>query len=215
MNYYLSSYKFGNRIEQLRAMLPQGAKIAHINNARDWTQADPQRRENHLREEIAFLENLGFRNEHLDLKNYFGKEEELRAKIDNLDGIWVAGGMTFVLRQAMYLSGFDKIFPELRKRKDFFYGGYSAGICVLCDSLKYIQVVDMPGDFPYTNCNEDIWEGLGVFPYGILPHYNSDHQESEEIGREVQRCIDNRWLFKVLRDGEVIITSDENLAFSL
>jgi dipeptidase E len=209
MKYYLSSFKFGNEVEKLKQMLPQGAKIGHINNSKDWTTASPVKRAKYLKEEMEFLDNLGFHNEHLDLKNYFGKENELREKLANLDGIWVAGGHTFILRQAMMLSGFDNIyFDTLKNRKDFFWGGYSAGICILCDSLKYIQNVDMPNDFPYEGNKENIWEGLGLFNYGILPHYDSDHHESEEIGKEVQRCIENRWLFKVMRDGEVIIIED-------
>jgi dipeptidase E len=204
MKYYLSSYKFGNKVEKLKNILPKGAKIGHINNSKDWTTANPDIRNNHLKEEMEFMDSLGFNSEHLDLKKYFGKENKLRDKIASLDGIWVCGGNTFVLRQAMKLSGFDNIFKELQKRENFFYGGYSAGVCILSDSLKYIQFVDNPNDFPYKDITETIWEGLNLFSYGILPHYDSEHPESEEIEREVKRCIDNKWLFKTLRDGEVI-----------
>ncbi|MEC3906070.1 Type 1 glutamine amidotransferase-like domain-containing protein [Tamlana sp. 2201CG12-4] len=205
MTYYLSSYKFGDKVEALKNILFQGAKIGHINNSQDWTTANPEIRDNHLKEEMEFMDNLGCISEHLDLKDYFGKENKLRNKIASLDGIWVCGGNTFVLRQAMKLSGFDNIFIELQKRDDFFYGGYSAGVCILSDSLKYIQCVDNPNDFPYKEITETIWEGLNVFNYGILPHYDSEHPESEDIEREVKRCINNKWLFKTLRDGEVII----------
>ncbi|HET6246054.1 MAG: hypothetical protein H0V01_10315 [Bacteroidetes bacterium] len=63
----------------------------------------------------------------------------------------------------MKLSGIDIIFNELKNRKGFLYGGYCAGICVLCDSLKYIKFVDNPYDFPYNNLKEVIWKGLNVF----------------------------------------------------
>lgn len=209
MKFYLSSYKFGNETEKLRTMLPAGSRIGHINNSRDWTSADPAIRERYQREEMEQLNQLGFVVETLDLKNYFGKEVELREKLTQLNGVWVSGGNTFVLRQAMKLSGFDVIFNELRNRRPFLFGGYSAGVCVLCDSLKYIQNVDDPNDFPYAGSKEIIWEGLNVFQYGILPHYDSDHFESEAIGKEVQVCIDNKWLFKAMRDGEVIIIDEE------
>jgi len=205
MKYYLSSYKFGDKVEKLREILPQGAKIGHINNAKDWTNASSEIRNNQLKEEMEFMDRLGFISEHLDLKNYFGKENKLRNKIALLDGIWVCGGNTFVLRQAMRLSGFDNVFKKLQKRDNFFYGGYSAGVCVLCDSLKYIQFVDNPNDFPYQEITEVIWDGLDRFNYGILPHYDSEHPESEEIEREVKRCVENKWLFKAIKDGEVII----------
>jgi dipeptidase E len=75
--------------------------------------------------------------------------------------------------------------------------------------------VDDHDDFPYPENSETIWEGLGVFNYGLLPHYDSDHFESEAIGKEVQTCIDNKWLFKSLRDGEVIIIESESDEYPL
>ncbi len=208
MKYYLSSYKFGNEAEKLKQMLPQGSRIGHINNSRDFTGASQSIAARFQNEEIVALNEMGFVAESLDLKQYFGKEKSLRQKLATLDGLWVSGGNTFVLRQAMGLSGFDHIFNELRGRKDFLYGGYSAGVCILCDSLKYIQIADNPNDFPFAENRETIWEGLGVFDYGILPHYDSDHFESELIGKDVRKCIDNKWLFKALRDGEVIIIEE-------
>ena|ERR1700754_541538 len=192
MNYYLSSYKFGNHLEKLKTMLPQGSKIGHINNSRDFSHADPIIKAGHQKEEMDQLNNIGFVAEPLELQEYFGKEEQLRARIAQLNGLWVSGGNTFILRQAMRLSGFDNIFEALKNRKGFLYGGYSAGICILCDSLKYIKNVDDPDDFPYPESTEVIWSGLSVFNYGLLPHYDSDHFESEAMGKELQLCIDNK-----------------------
>lgn len=186
-------------------MLPKGAKIGHINNSRDWLGVNEENKQKALKDEMEFLEILGFQCEHLDLKEYFGREKDLKIKLDSLKGIWVCGGNTFVLRQAMRLSGFDNIFKDLQKDENFFWGGYSAGICILCDSLKYIDYVDDANNFPYIGITEPIYEGLGIFDYGLLPHYKSDHEESEMIDKEVERCINNKWLFKALKDGEIII----------
>ena len=209
MKYYLSSYKFGNEVEKFETMLPAGSRIGHINNSRDFSWANAKIREKYQNDEVAQLNNFGFVAEPLDLKEYFGKKDLLRKKLTDLNGFWVSGGNTFVLRQAMKLSGFDNLFGELRIRRGFLYAGYSAGICILCDSLKYIQNADDPYDFPYNENKETIWDGLGVFNYGLLPHYDSDHFESEAIGKDLKACIDNKWLFKALRDGEVIIIEEE------
>lgn len=208
MNLYLSSFQFGNESDKLCELLQPGAKIGHITNATDWHGADEARKKADLENDMAFLQSLGFKSEHLDLKDYFNRKEALDEKLAGLDGIWVSGGNTFILRQAMRLSGFDTIFGKLRQRTNFLYGGYSAGICVLCDSLKYIEEVDDPTQFPYTQIKEPIYEGLGYFNYGLLPHYKSDHFESAAISKEVEKCIENKWLFKALRDGEVIIIKE-------
>ena len=134
----------------------------------------------------------------------------MQTRLDTLGAIWISGGNTFVLRQAMRLSGFDELFESLKARQDFLYGGYSAGICVLSDTLKPIDQVDEPYNFPYSGIDEPIYEGLGVFNYSLMPHYDSDHFESQAVEKEIQRCIDKKWLFKALQDGEVLIIKAAN-----
>jgi len=101
---------------------------------------------------------------------------------------------------AMNISGFDNIFLDLMKRDDFLYGGYSAGICVLSKSLKSIDMVDDPNNFPYKEISQPIYEGLGVFEYSFMPHYDSDHFESEAVGKEIQRCIEIRLWTEEIRE---------------
>jgi dipeptidase E len=189
-------------------MIPANRTIGHINNARDFTAADVERKQRAQAEEIDQLNALGFIAEALDLKDYFFKENALRDKLATLGGVWVSGGNTFVLRQAMRLSGFDVIIKERSQDKNFLYAGYSAGICILSKSMYSLHIVDEPYDYPYPQIKETIWDGLGFFDYGFLPHYDSDHPESEDIGKTVQYCIDNKILFKALRDGDVIVIKD-------
>ena len=205
MKLYLSSFRLGDESEKLKELMPaSNRKIAVIDNALDFKGSDPEKRKKGDEREVHNLEELGLEAEVLDLKNYFGKEDQLRKKLNDLGGVWVRGGNTFVLRQAMRLSGFDNIFKELQKRDDFLYAGYSAGICVLAPDMRSLQIVDYP-ETPYKELKEIIWEGLGFLDYIILPHYDSDHPESADIDKEVEFCKKNNIPFKTLRDGEVII----------
>jgi dipeptidase E len=205
MNYYLSSYRFGDSTDELKKLIPENNKIGYILNAGDGIGNDLEKVNHRVQEEMDFLDELGFHSELLDLKDYFGKKESLKIKLDGLGGLWICGGNTFVLRQAMKLSGFDELFETLQARNDFLYSGYSAGICILSTNLRPIDRVDEPFSFPYEGIDEPIYEGLGLFEHILLPHYDSDHHESADIEKEVQRCIENQWPFKTLRDGEVII----------
>ena len=204
MRYYLSSYKFGNDIQSFIELIPTNNKIGHINNARDFVVRDVERADKNQQEEITFLNSVGFEAEVLDLKVYFNNPSALNNKLNELGGIWVSGGNTFVLRQAMQLSGFDKLFPTLIERKDFLYGGYSAGICILSKSLKIYALIDDDKNFPYPAITETIYEGLEIFEDTFLPHFESDHPESELIGKAVQYCTQKNIPFKTLRDGEVL-----------
>ena len=110
-----------------------------------------------------------------------------------------------MLRQAMKLSGFDNILKNLVKKNNILYGGYSAGVCVLAPTLKGMDIIDNPAVKPYGNQSEVIWDGLGILNYSIIPHYKSDHPESENAEKVVKYMIENKILFKALKDGEVII----------
>jgi len=205
MKFYLSSFRLGDKAEELAKLMAANKRIGYIPNACDYTKVDLERRAKADKETMAELRKLGLAVEPLDLKHYFGKEDRLRKKLDDLGGVFVRGGNTFILRQAMRLSGFDDIFKELLKRDDFVYSGYSAGICVLAPDFKALQTVDDPKDKPYPQLRRTIWKGLGFLDYIILPHYKSNHPESAAIDKEVEFCKKNKIRHKTLRDGDVII----------
>ena len=124
--------------------------------------------------------------------------------MDQLDGLWVVGGNTFILRRAMQQSGLDSILLK-RQGAQFVYAGYSAGICVMTPTLKGIHLVDDPTIIPEGYSEEIVWDGLNLVPFCIAPHYRSDHPESKLIEKSVAFFIENKIPFIALRDGEVYI----------
>ncbi len=206
MKLYLSSYKLGKELTKLQTLIneTEGA-FGYVPNSLDYIGAESERREESIRSDIADLKNQGAEVELLDLKNYFGKKDELKSKLNTLGGLYVRGGNTFVLRQAMKLSGLDEILLETQNRSNFLYIAYSAGGCVLTPSLKAYAITDDATNFPYPEITEQIWEGLNIVPYTLEPHYKSDHPESASTDKEIEYCIENKILFKALKDGEVLI----------
>jgi dipeptidase E len=203
MKFYLSSFKLGDKPEELARLLTR-KKIAYIPNACDYSNVNLEKRISTEKADIDSLQVLGLQVDYLDLKEYFGKTAALRMKLEDYGGVFVRGGNTFILRQAMRLSGLDALLREFLE-KDFVYAGYSAGICVLAPDLMALQIVDDPTDKPYKELQETIWEGLGFLDYIILPHYMSDHPESAAIDREVAFAEMKNIPYKTLRDGEVMI----------
>ena len=206
MKSYLSSYKLGNELEKLDSLLKlTSGKFGYIPNALDFSGADPDWKSKYIKADIDDLHAKGVEVELLDLKEFFGNKNALREKLQSLGGVYVSGGSTFVLRQAMKLSGFDELFPGLSGRNDFLYIAYSAGVCVLTKTLKYYAITDNATDFPYPQLKETIWEGLGVLDFIFEPHYDSDHPESKSTDKEIKKLVDEKVLFKAYRDGEVFI----------
>ncbi len=205
MKFYLSSFKLGTKSEELVRLMTDNKIIGYVPNACDYSEVDLNLRNENDKRDMDELGKLGLKVEVLDLRDYFGQADRLRERIKGLGGIYIRGGNTFILRQAMKLSGFEIIFEELLKRDAFVYSGYSAGICVLAPSIKPVQIVDNPTDRPYKELQETIWEGLGYLDYIILSHYKSDHPESAGVDKVVEYCKRNDIPFKTLKDGEVII----------
>ena len=206
MKYYLSSYKLGRETEKLKKLVKNtSGKFTYIPNARDFTGADLERKRQGTEEDMTQLREVGIEVELLDLQDYFGKQGELKEKLLSLGGVYISGGNSFVLRQAMRLSGLDSIILEMSDRADFIYSGYSAAVCILCPTLKYYAITDDANNFPYHQLKEQIWEGLGVLDFIFEPHYHSDHPESASTDKEIQALIEDKVLFRAYKDGEVLI----------
>lgn len=203
MRLYLSSYKLGNQPEQMLPLIKGAKKTAIIMNAQD--NVLPERRAERLQEEIDNLTGLGLQPEELDLRNFFGRADELEKYVEQFDYFWVRGGNVFLLRRAFKQSGFDRIISQLLKRDAVAYGGFSAGICILAPSLRGIELVDPKDPVSEGYDSEVIWEGLGLLDYAIAPHYKSDHPESADIDKCVEYFEKNNIPYKTLRDGEAIL----------
>jgi dipeptidase E len=132
---YLSSFRIGGEPDTLVSFVA-GRTIALIPNALDFV--EPAGYEKSTAAAVREVQDLGIDVELLDLKEYFGRERDLEAILQTFGGVWVRGGNTFVLRQAMRLSGFDHAIHEMPA--DFVYGGYSAGICVLAPDSSALQI---------------------------------------------------------------------------
>lgn len=204
MKYYLSSFKIGNEIDKLKQLIPPNKKTAYISNALDMVKDQKWLRE-FTSQDIVELGSVGLEVERFDLRNYFDDHLRLEQDIRKYGAIWVSGGNVFVLRQAMQLSGFDKLLTNLAQDDGLLYGGYSAGICVLAPSLKGLELVDSTTNKPYGDKVNLIWEGLNLVPYAIVPHFKSDHPESAKVDKVVAFYEKEGVEYKLLKDGEVIV----------
>lgn len=207
MRLYLSSFRNGNQPEELLKLLGNGRRTALINNAADFLDTDERLKRRD--EEAGRLQSIGLEVTELDLRDHFDKSDGLAEKLKTFDCVWVRGGNCFVLRRAFKQSGMDVIIPKMLAEDAIVYGGYSAGIDMLTPSLHGAELVDDPNVVPDGYKPEIIWEGLGLVPYAIAPHYRSDHPESADIEKSVQFLIDNHILFIALRDGQAIVVNSE------
>ncbi len=205
MRLYLSSFRNGNKPDELLRLLGGGRRTAVINNAQDLLSADD--RAEKLADEIDRLKSIGLDPAELDLRMYFDKPDGLKEALSGFGLIWVRGGNCFVLRRAFKRSGADKLIKELLVEDKVAYGGYSAGIDMLTPSLHGAELVDDPDVVPAGYEKDIVWQCLGLVPYAIAPHYKSDHPESAAIDKSIVYLTDNHMPFIALRDGEAIVVN--------
>lgn len=205
MKMYLSSFRLGDHSEQLVNLVGDNKKVAVIANSIDFGN-DLERRKAGVQREIDDLTKLGLKPEELDLRNYFGKKDELVEKLSEFGVFWVRGGNTFVLRRAFRESGLDQWLISQKSNRELVYAGYSAGVCVLSPSLKGLELVDDPNIVSEGYPKETVWEGLGLIDFAFAPHFESPgHPETEAVGREVEYYKKMGEKYVALHDGEAIV----------
>lgn len=204
MRLYLSSFRIGDQPDRLLALLGAGRRTALIANSMDPAPSDVRAKS--VGEEIVRLESIGLEPAEVDLREYFGRAADLKNRLSGFDLLWVRGGNTFTLRRAFRQSGAEELIVDLLRRDAVVYGGYSAGVCVLAPSLRGLELVDPPDDVPDGYDPPIIWEGLGLLPYAVAPHYRSPgHPETDAMDKVVEYFISNHVPFVAVRDGEVLV----------
>ncbi|MCR4277694.1 MAG: peptidase E [Candidatus Berkelbacteria bacterium] len=200
---YLSSFELGDRPDELLRLVGENKRTALIVNSSDWGTDDG--RKIRLQKQEANLTALGLIPEEVDLRDYFGKSEELKKKLSEFGLVWLKGGNSFVLKRAMEQSGFDTVIKEMLADDALVYGGFSAGAVVAGKSLKGLEMVDDVAVVPEGYKPEFSWDGLNLVDYSIAPHHKSDHPESAAIDKVVAHFEANNMPYKGLRDGEAIV----------
>ncbi|MFC9790179.1 Type 1 glutamine amidotransferase-like domain-containing protein [Rhodococcus sp. NPDC127528] len=205
MRLFLSSYRFGADPGRLLELVGEPGRAAVIANAADaWGSA----RDSAVVSDLVPLRRLGFEPEELDLREYVGRPDALRAALSRVKLVWVRGGNTFVLRAQFARSGADVVLTDLLRADALVYAGYSAGACVMSPSLRGLELLDDPAEVEPTCGIPVVWDGLGLVDHAIVPHYRSPGYEPAESAL-IEEVADNYrrsgTSLRTLTDDEVIV----------
>lgn len=215
MRMYLSSFRVGDQVGELTALLGDdaaGCPVAVVANALD--ALSPGARREGVEREMDALAELGMRPVELDLRTYFGRPETAVAHaLDGVRMVWVRGGNAFVLRYALSLSRADAVLTRMVGADSLVYAGYSAGVCVLAPDLGGLESCDDPREVgvAYGASARPVVKGMGVLPYAVVPHVDSpEHPESEVLSRVADRYAEEGVPHRTLKDGEVLLVDGEH-----
>ena len=161
--------------------------------------------------DIVPLRRLGFSPTELDLRDFVGRADALRAALSEYPTVWVRGGNTFVLRAQFARSGADHVLPQLIKSEALTYAGYSAGACVMTPSLRGIELFDDPAEVTPTCGINAVWDGLGLVDRVILPHWDSPMGDSALSQRAIECFEVAEMPYWTLTDDQAIVVDGETV----
>lgn len=206
MKLYLSSFRMGERFDDLVAVLGPGAKVAVVSNALDFIPADARRayaRTGFDAQRVLIERGLDAFD--LDLRAHFDAPRTLESALANVRLVWAVGGNAFLLRRAMRQSGLDRLLPSRVREGTLIYGGWSAGAVVAGPDLDGIELMDDPAVTADGYVTAVVREGLGLVDFTIVPHYRSEHSEAEAAEKAAVFREERGLPYRTLRDGEVIV----------
>ncbi|TML85708.1 MAG: peptidase [Actinobacteria bacterium] len=204
MRLYLSSFRMGDRSEQLPRLVGGAKRVAVIANAMDGDHTAA--RSAGVEREVTALSTLGFRPEELDLRAYFNQPEAVEAVLADFGLVWLRGGNVFMLRYALHRAGADEALARLLHRDALVYAGYSAGPCVLGPTIRGFERTDDPWIVQSIYGGEPLWTGMGILDFVVVPHVDSpEHPASAALSRLAAAYEADGVPYRALRDGEVLV----------
>lgn len=146
------------------------------------------------------LKNMNF--DVIDIEISKESKEEILDKFNNIDAIFVAGGNCFYLLQQLKLK--DVLQELINFANNKIYIGSSAGACIACPSINYVEKLDNKLEAPLLKN----YNAMNLIDGYILPHYQSKEKYtnlSNEIIEEYQNLN-----FITLTNEQAIIVNDRN-----
>lgn len=134
------------------------------------TASKPEENNDYMQKDLKLMEEVGFNVEQIDIEGK--KEQELMKILELKDIIFVEGGNTFYLLNAMRKCNFEKVIRKLLRR-GIVYIGSSAGSIVAGKTIKTAGWKDQDKNI----VGLKNLKGLNLVPFDIFVHYNPEYAE--------------------------------------
>lgn len=138
----------------------------------------------------------------IDIEISKESKKEILNKFDKIDAIFVAGGNCFYLLQQLKLKGVLQELISFANNK--IYIGASAGACIACPSIDYVEKLDNKLEAPLLND----YNAMNLINVYILPHYQSEEKYTNLIHEIMEEHQDLKFI--TLSNEQAIIVNDKN-----
>jgi dipeptidase E len=81
----------------------------------------------------------------------------------------------------------------------------------LAPSLRGLELVDPPDDVKGVYGLEPQWDGLGLLAFAIVPHFRSDHPETELVETLYAHYTNAGVPHRTLSDGDALVIDEREV----
>ena len=130
-------------------------------------------------------------------------KEEILEKFNNIDAIFIAGGNSFYLLQQLKIKNVLQELINFATNK--IYVGSSAGSCIACPSIDYVEKLDDKSQAPLL----DDFNAMNLVDFYILPHYKSKEKYTN-LADEIEKDYSNYNFIKLSNKQAIIVYNINN-----
>ena len=153
----------------------------------------------YMEKDRTAITNMGFNV--IDIEISSESKTEITDKLARVDAVFVAGGNTFYLLQKLTEKDVLSNLADFARHK--IYIGASAGSCIACPSIDYLDKLDDKNQAPLLVQ----YNALNLVDFYILPHYNSKDKYTNGAN-QIEAAYPNRKFIK-LPDNQAIIVNEK------
>ena len=130
-------------------------------------------------------------------------KQDILKKFKLVDSIFVAGGNSFYLLQQLINKDILLELKEFANNK--IYIGSSAGACITCSSIEYVQKLDDKAQAPLLND----YKAMNLVDFYILPHYKSKEKYTK-LADEIEEEYNNYKFIKLSNNQAIVVDRVNN-----
>lgn len=130
-------------------------------------------------------------------------KEEIIEKFNNIDAIFIAGGNSFYLLQQLKIKNVLQELIDFANNK--IYIGSSAGSCIACPSIDYVEKLDNKSQAPLL----DNFNAMNLVDFYILPHYKSKEKYTK-LADDIEKEYKSYKFIKLSNEQAIVVENINN-----
>ena len=173
----------------------------HLNIGFIATASELEKNRDYMYQDREDLSQMNYKIIDIDISKE--SKQDILKKFKMVDSIFVAGGNSFYLLQQ--LKNKDVLLELKEFANNKIYIGASAGACITCPSIDYVQKLDDKAQAPLLND----YKAMNLVDFYILPHYKSKEKYTK-LADEIEEEYNNYKFIKLSNNQAIVVDRVNN-----